>query len=320
MFVTLNEQVGGFDIDGNLVDERMSMPAELAQRMYEIGAVGGRGALAEAPSMFISTYVDLIPVLGFHDAVRAYMIRERLESSVGTHDTQAIWAGLPLPNDAWPVMDDWLTALGERRAAAGGTSESGWLEDVVASRPARAKDACVATTAGLLDGGVDLVIDAGQVGGACETLFAPLGSPRTVAGGPLAEDIIKCTLRPIDRQVDGDGLTDALWDRLAAVFPDGVCDWDQPGVGEVERSRTWLDFGDAPGAAPTPIGHRVARSEVVDAPPDTPAPPATDPVAAPTGPPPAPSPVPLPATGGSAVLLGLAVLAAWRVVRRGARA
>lgn len=318
MFVTLNEQVGGFDIDGNLVDERMSMAPELARRMYEIGAVGGRGALAEGPSIFISTYVDVVPVLGFHDAVRAYMLRERLLSTVGTHDTQAIWAGLPLPNDAWPVMDDWLTTLGERRAAAGGTSDSGWLEDVVASRPARAKDACVATTAGLVDGGVDLVLDAGRVGGACETLFAPLGSPRTVAGGPLAEDIIKCQLRPIGREVDGAGLTDGQWDRLAAVFPDGVCDWDQPGVGEVERSRTWLDFGDVPGATPTPIGHRVARSEVVAAPPAGPPPSAAEPATRPA-PAPASSPVPLPATGGSAVLVGLTLLGAWRAVRRDAR-
>lgn len=311
MFVALNERVGGFDIDGNLVEERMSMSADLARRMYEIGAVSGRGALAEAPSLFLATYVDPVPVLGFHDAVRSYMVRERLREHASTDRTQAIWAGLPLPNDAWRVMDDWLTGLQRAREQAGGTSDDGWSDEVVATRPEQADDACVATTGGIVDGGVDLVLDAGEVGGSCEALFAPLGSPRTVAGGPLSEDVIKCRLQPLDRGAHGVAFSDEQWARLQATFPDGVCDWSRPGVGEVDTARTWLDFGDEPGEEPTPVPNLVARSEVVrgGTAADAPAP-------APGGPGPAAAGAPLPATGGGLAVVGAAALLLARVGRR----
>lgn len=314
MFVSLNEDVGGFDIDGTIVDERMAMDPALARKMYEIGAVAGRGALAEAPSIFISTYVDLVPVLGFHDAVRAYMLRERLQDTVGTDRSQAIWAGVPLPNDAWAVMDRWVTELEERRAESGGVADS-WLGDVIDSRPDTADDACVVTSGGRVEGGLDLVIEAGRVGGACETLFAPLGSPRIVAGGPLAEDVIKCQLMPLERDTYGVPFTDDQWQRLQATFPDGVCDWSKPGVGEVDRSRTWLDFGDEVGADPMPISHRVARSTAAPGRPvEPPSPGAGPPVAAPGGDV-DPARAPLPTTGGGAALAGLLVL----VMARGAR-
>jgi hypothetical protein len=34
--------------------------------------------------------------------------------------------------------------------------------------------------------------------------------------------------------------------RLAAVFPDGVCDWSQPGVGQVPVT-PWNTFANGPG-------------------------------------------------------------------------
>jgi hypothetical protein len=300
MFLDLNEQIGGLDIDGNIVDERMVMDPEVARRMYEWGVVTGRGGLAEGPVIFLSPYIDLVPVLGFHDAVRAYMVRERLRAHAGTTNTHAIWAGAPLPADGWPVMDHWLTDLTEARAAAGDVSPAGWSSQVEATRPTVAADACMLTGGRFVDG-FPLPVDAGEIDGDCETLFAPLGSPRMVAGGPLSEDVLKCTLRPPDRSLDGVGFSDAQWERFTAIFADGVCDWTRPGVGEVPTARTWLSFADGPDD-PQPIPNLVARTvalAAVDA----------DPAPAATG-------RPLPATGGGLPLTGLVLLLGALLTRR----
>jgi hypothetical protein len=262
-FVRLNEQIGGFDADGNIVDERMAMSPDLARKMYEIGAVSGRGALDQAPLIFTSTYVDPIPILGFHDAARAYQLRARLAAHKGRIDTHAIWSGLPLPNDAWNAMDRWITDLAAVRDAVGGTDAAGWADEVAATRPVDAADGCVVTTAGVSPLALNVPLG-GDPGQPCEQAFRPLGSPRTAAGGPPSEDVIKCSLRPLDRDVDGDGLDEEQWARMETTFPDGVCDWSRPGVGEVQRSRTWLSFGtDTALATPQPITHVVARSVVV---------------------------------------------------------
>ena len=46
-------------------------------------------------------------------------------------------------------------------------------------------------------------------------------------------------------------LTDAQWARLVAAFPEGVCDYSLPGVGQ-EASIPWMTFENGPGR--TPLG------------------------------------------------------------------
>jgi hypothetical protein len=77
-------------------------------------------------------------------------------------------------------------------------------------------------------------------------------SPRQVAGGQLTEDVLKCQLRPINR-VDYNPVTlsDAQFARLQAVFPDGVCDFTKPGVGQ-QGAVGPLDFSAGPGGVPFP--------------------------------------------------------------------
>ena len=71
-------------------------------------------------------------------------------------------------------------------------------------------------------------------------------SPRQVAGGRLSENILKCSLKPLNH-VDYAPLvfTSAQWARLQAVFPDGVCDWSEPGVGQ-QRAVSPLTFENGP--------------------------------------------------------------------------
>jgi len=74
-------------------------------------------------------------------------------------------------------------------------------------------------------------------------LYPSAPSPREVAGGPLAADIAKCQLKPVD--FNGYTVTfneaDAL--RLQKIFAGGVCDWTQAGEGQTALKGTWLDFG-----------------------------------------------------------------------------
>src|SRR5258706_499122 len=83
-------------------------------------------------------------------------------------------------------------------------------------------------------------------------------SPRQVAGGPLAENILKCELKPLN-PVDYAPLafSSAQLGRLHAVFPDGVCDWDEAGVGQ-RPAASPLTFADGPGGkrlSPPPVSH-----------------------------------------------------------------
>jgi hypothetical protein len=77
-------------------------------------------------------------------------------------------------------------------------------------------------------------------------------SPRQVAGGSLAENILKCQLKPLNASdyapVTFSGTQLA---RLHAAFPEGVCDWSRPGVGQQEAISP-LTFVSGPGGRPLP--------------------------------------------------------------------
>ena len=63
-----------------------------------------------------------------------------------------------------------------------------------------------------------------------------------VAGEPLANDVLKCQLKPIDAADYGGrlGKDDLL--EVKSIFPKGVCDYGKPGVGQVPTKATWQSF------------------------------------------------------------------------------
>jgi hypothetical protein len=67
-----------------------------------------------------------------------------------------------------------------------------------------------------------------------------------IAGAPLESDILKCQLKPLDRADYTVTFTDREWAMLERLFPDGVCDWSKPGVGQDVTPRTWLSYGPSP--------------------------------------------------------------------------
>lgn len=276
-FLDLNRLVGSPDAEGygpwdpdlgeerdpSKVQPRTRMDADLADDLYAQGFVTGRGALDQAPIIDTNLYADPVPILGFHDQVRTYMSAERIRETYGHDETHTVWSGVVLNNDAWATMHEWLDGLEASRTAAGGVSDD-WSDDVVAARPVNGDDACVVTTAGYGPTPVVAPGTAGTRDDACEQVFDVKGSPRIVAGGPTTEDIIACQLTAPDRAAYGEGtFTDEQWDQLTTIFADGVCDYGVDGIGEVERSATWLDHGDDQRGAldqPVVIPHVVARS------------------------------------------------------------
>src|SRR5207237_6821935 len=114
--------------------------------------------------------------------------------------------------DGFAPAEQWLTAI----EAAGATAPR--AATVAAARPSTASDRCT------------LPFGVGVPGTApCSSLVA--ASPRIAAGGPPSEDVLKCTLKPVDA-ADYKGLSAGDVAKLRAVFPAGVCNFAVPGVGE----------------------------------------------------------------------------------------
>ena len=81
--------------------------------------------------------------------------------------------------------------------------------------------------------------------GRCNTLYPPHAGLRLVAGGPLTNDVLKCALKPVDFEDYRVEFSAQEKQRLATIFPDGVCDWEQPGVSQVPNL-TWQSYGPSP--------------------------------------------------------------------------
>lgn len=241
-FVDLNEKVGGYDIDFNHVPTRMTADPEALTVAYRTG----RLTLGENWST--------IPILDqggegnveIHQDFRAYQVRARLQAANGTsanHVIQKRTLGgltlepvLDLENQtaAQLMVDRWLTGIEADR------SDTSLAQKVIANKPADAVDKCFV-------GGVPITDSA-----LCATAYPIVKPPRSAAGAPLAGIVLKCQLRPLDRNdyvMAGAALTDELFARLQAVFPGGVCDWSKPGVAHAPNT-PWMSFKFGPGGVP----------------------------------------------------------------------
>jgi hypothetical protein len=58
---------------------------------------------------------------------------------------------------------------------------------------------------------------------------------------PIASTMLKCALKPIDKNDYVRAITDAQVAALKAAFPSGVCDYTKKGV-SVRSPDTWLSF------------------------------------------------------------------------------
>ena len=270
-FVTLNEVIGGFDRDSTLRAQRTTADVEALNIAYRAGIVASGKQLAKTAILDLrgwddsnadvppgqTAFANTIPI---HHQWFTWAIRDRITAAFGDAQNQAIWrfarSGLlPTPSlalEGFLSMDQWLTTL---KADTG----SATIEQKV--RSARPRSGARDSTDFCL-----LPEDATQTTkvfdmAVCDAnkYLKPSASPRQVAGGPRAEDILKCQLKPIaTSDYPGTTFTGNQLARLQAAFPGGVCDWSKPGVGQ-QVAVGPLTFKAGPGGqplgdAPTSVG------------------------------------------------------------------
>jgi uncharacterized tannase-like protein DUF6351 len=230
-FVALNEQIGGYDLDGRVVSQREDARPEDVQRAFEDGRVlEGGGASRSVPIITTNVYNDSHGDI--HDRFRVFEIRERLRDGSSVDQNHVIWTVPPgstvgaSPTGAVAnslvlvaLLDDWLTT---------------------GRRPANAVDTCV-----LPDGRPVTGAGVNETSNECRQAYPSFGNSRTAAGGPIRDDVLKCALKPLDFGDYGVAFDPAEQNRLRAVFPGGACDYRRPSVG-FGPSRPWVNYGSTP--------------------------------------------------------------------------
>jgi hypothetical protein len=255
-FVRLNEGVGSYDNDRNWSGGSTASPTIPAPRRAAqtdvLPTIYKSGILADGKQLAKVAIIDLrghSNVADIHMPWRSWSERDRLDRANGTHANQVIRLffgspGVAGTRQAFFMMDRWLAAIeGDRSAAP-------IEQKVIDNKPADVRDACFNAT-GNTDADVADSQDVGFESAAC--LIKNAMSPRIVAGGPQAENIFKCQLKPLnlsDPDYAGIAFTPSQAARLATVFSSGVCDWTKPGVGQTNAVPT--TFADGPGGKPLP--------------------------------------------------------------------
>jgi hypothetical protein len=191
---------------------------------------------------------------------RSMQARARLDAANGGHGNHVIrgvrWnsasgtsTGPALMTQSFKMMDRWLTAVENDKSSI--TLE----QKLVANRPTDVHDGCYNSTG---ESDADLTTELSLTDTNCPIATGLTHtSPRQVAGGPRAEDVFKCQLKPLDALAPDYGgvlFSNAELARLQAVFPDGVCDWSKPGVGQTAQWQL-LNFDSGPSGtvvAPAP--------------------------------------------------------------------
>lgn len=56
----------------------------------------------------------------------------------------------------------------------------------------------------------------------------------------MTRDILKCALKSIDIGDYNVSFTNTEWAQLQSIFPNGVCDYSQPGIGQQPLLGTYL--------------------------------------------------------------------------------
>lgn len=248
-FVRLNEGVGGYNADQVWTPQRSQTTEAVMKTYYTGGLVSDGRQLAKVP--IIDLRGNENPNGDIHANWRPWAVRDRLDRDHGGHSNQLIFEynstsgssapGTALMQYAFNTMDAWLTAI------EADTSSDPIETKIVRDKPAAASDMClptIGTNPADLAGAVPLD-DPG-----CPVHHE--ATPRQVGGGPVAENIFKCQLKPLvftDPAYGGAVFTQDQMARLQAVFPNGVCDWSKPGVGQAPVN-PWTTFANGPGGVP----------------------------------------------------------------------
>lgn len=256
-FVSLNEGVGSFNNDrvwsgGSTSSPTIPAPRGVAQTdglptIYKSGILADGKQLAKVALIDVRAHSNIPDI---HMPWRSWSMRDRLDRANGHHNNQVIrlhFGNAGSANSlAFDTMDRWLAAV------ESDSSETALEQKIVNNKPADYGDACFNSATGP-DVGFE----------SAECLIKNTRSPRIVAGGPQAENIFKCQLKPMyfsDPDYNGATFDAGQQARLLAVFPNGVCDWNLPGVAQTHAQTT--TFRNGPGGGPlgdAPVSSKIAQ-------------------------------------------------------------
>jgi hypothetical protein len=235
---------------------------------YQAGIVGSGKNFGKLPIIDSRGYDEVYGNLalgqyGIHQIWRSFSERARVDAgNAGNHGNHVMWryayaltpvtpaqfAAVTVPS--FLTMDAWLSALST-------TAPKEWLNaertqaQVIAAKPAGAVDLCYLTGDPTFSTPVTNMATCDA-----DPRLVKHASPRQIAGGLLAEDVLKCQLKPLNF-ADYTGITFTVTQqaRLSAAFPSGVCDWSKPGVAQADAVSP-LTFKAGPGGAalaPAPV-------------------------------------------------------------------
>ncbi len=243
LFLDLNENIGGWDIDVNSQPERTEADDDAVRIAYETGRITSGGAgLAQVPIIDDRSYLDDIG--NFHASVYSFVTRARLQRDNGHADNFVLRrhnSEMNLADDNLALMDQWLANI------QADTSPADTMSKIVRAKPADLQNDCFA------ENGERIVEEPNfnpnklfdNTEGSCNRLYPPHAGLRLVAGGPLTNDVLKCQLKAIDFDDYKVEFTDEEKSQLRSIFSEGICDWSKPGVHQ-QVNKTWLSFGPSP--------------------------------------------------------------------------
>ena len=234
-FVDLNAKIGGLDIDGDVQAERSPADAAAVPIAYRSGRIVNGHELAKVPIMDLRGSSNAEEHYDWH----SHAMRNRLLRDNGHADNFVYWNSPgpllphpPITDEAFDLMDRWLTAIEADRSPAPPEVK------VVRHKPEDAVDACWL--------GGEKVTDQA----ACDAALPYFREARFAAGGPDTMDVVKCRLKPLRREDYSVTFTDAEFEQLQAAFPTGVCDYARKGVAQQPPDAPWMTFADGPGGRP----------------------------------------------------------------------
>ena len=234
-FLDLNERIGGFDHDANYVAQRTVGNVGAIRRAYQSGLqLSGGGGLASIPVVDFSGHMN--EDSNYHYQWFHFATRERMAEANGDAGNHVMWRGNVPFAAAWSTFIDWMEAV------HADTSQSSARQKVVRNKPTAATDGCWTTDTQFV---AERQTFSSAPDSTCNQAFPSYAFPRYEAGGPLAADILKCQLKPIDPRDYAGRLSGTQVSRLRQIFPFGVCDWSEAGVAQTTVV-PWASFGPAP--------------------------------------------------------------------------
>ncbi len=261
-FLHLNARIGGWKPPAEMLPERLWFLAKdwfsadfsaWSEQNHYSSAVDGVARRSEGnesaitgafnAGLVFSGYID-IPIidlrhylddeLDMHHSFASFSSRSRMQKAMGKFDNQVVWV---THKPHMPIAES-LDALSRWIESARTDPGLDWSQ----SKPADVLDKCFDGAGDVLAAG-DSVWDGAWNGlprGTCMDIYPNNKTSRQIAGGAIAGDLFKCQLRPVEAAVAGGtyGEIDMLphTSRLQLIFPQGVCDYSQLGLGEPSRS------------------------------------------------------------------------------------